>query len=156
MQTLTQSNELCHWGIKGQRWGVRRYQNKDGTLTPEGQKRYNDSDGDDRKTSSVADRKSKVLSSHSAKELYKNKDLFDDKELRDAYVRLSTEQNIKNMIPEEISVGRKLINKYNDTSKTIKNIVDSSMDLYKSYEKAADLVNRLRGSGSGGSGGGTS
>lgn len=27
---------LIHWGIKGQKWGVRRYQNKDGTLTPEG------------------------------------------------------------------------------------------------------------------------
>ena len=28
-----------HHGIKGQKWGVRRYQNKDGTLTPEGKKR---------------------------------------------------------------------------------------------------------------------
>ena len=33
------SNELYHWGIKGMRWGVRRYQNKDGTLTPAGKKR---------------------------------------------------------------------------------------------------------------------
>lgn len=32
---------LAHWGVKGMRWGVRRYQNKDGTLTPAGQKRYN-------------------------------------------------------------------------------------------------------------------
>lgn len=30
-----------HHGIKGQRWGFRRYQNIDGTLTPEGKKRYN-------------------------------------------------------------------------------------------------------------------
>lgn len=33
------SNELCHYGIKGQKWGVRRYQNKDGSLTPAGKKR---------------------------------------------------------------------------------------------------------------------
>lgn len=33
--------ELLHWGIKGMKWGVRRYQNKDGTLTPAGKKRYN-------------------------------------------------------------------------------------------------------------------
>lgn len=33
-------NELYHHGIKGQKWGIRRYQNKDGTLTDAGAKRY--------------------------------------------------------------------------------------------------------------------
>lgn len=33
-------NELYHHGILGQKWGVRRYQNKDGSLTEEGKKRY--------------------------------------------------------------------------------------------------------------------
>lgn len=32
--------ELCHHGILGQKWGVRRYQNADGSLTDEGKKRY--------------------------------------------------------------------------------------------------------------------
>lgn len=35
-----ENNELYHWGVKGMRWGQRRYQNKDGTLTPAGKKRY--------------------------------------------------------------------------------------------------------------------
>ena len=34
------SAELYHHGIKGQRWGVRRYTNPDGTLTEEGKRRY--------------------------------------------------------------------------------------------------------------------
>ena len=34
------TDELYHHGIKGQKWGVRRYQNKDGTLTSAGKKRY--------------------------------------------------------------------------------------------------------------------
>ena len=33
------NTELYHHGIKGQKWGVRRYQNEDGTLTAAGQKR---------------------------------------------------------------------------------------------------------------------
>lgn len=37
---MTELNELYHFGIKGQRWGVRRFQNADGTLTSDGRKRY--------------------------------------------------------------------------------------------------------------------
>lgn len=33
------NGELYHYGIKGQKWGVRRYQNKDGSLTRAGKKR---------------------------------------------------------------------------------------------------------------------
>lgn len=34
------NDELYHHGIEGQKWGVRRFQNEDGTLTPEGKRRY--------------------------------------------------------------------------------------------------------------------
>ena len=36
----TPTSELYHHGIKGQKWGQRRYQNSDGSLTEEGKKRY--------------------------------------------------------------------------------------------------------------------
>ena len=39
-------NELYHHGIKGQRWGVRRYQNEDGSLTEAGIKRYGEHGSD--------------------------------------------------------------------------------------------------------------
>lgn len=43
--------ELYHAGVKGMKWGVRRYQNKDGSLTPAGKKRY------DRDTKDMNDKK---------------------------------------------------------------------------------------------------
>lgn len=50
-----QHNELsgyaiAHHGIKGQKWGVRRYQNEDGSLTEEGKRRYLNGDGSLRET----------------------------------------------------------------------------------------------------------
>ena len=36
---------LTHHGIKGQKWGVRRFENEDGSLTPAGKARYADYDG---------------------------------------------------------------------------------------------------------------
>lgn len=39
------NSALYHTGIKGMKWGVRRWQNPDGTLTEEGKKRYLRSDG---------------------------------------------------------------------------------------------------------------
>ena len=42
MWTYNYANELCHYGILGMKWGVRRYQNSDGSLTTRGKKRYSD------------------------------------------------------------------------------------------------------------------
>ena len=53
---VTYSNELYHYGVKGQKWGIRRYQNPNGTLTEEGKIRY----GVDPKTGKLSDEGKKL------------------------------------------------------------------------------------------------
>ena len=52
-------NELTHWGVRGMRWGVRRYQNADGSLTTAGKKRM--SIGDKIKQHKIAKQRKAAL-----------------------------------------------------------------------------------------------
>ena len=49
------SDFLEHHGVKGMKWGVRRYQNEDGSLTPEGKKQYGEITEKARNTSKLLD-----------------------------------------------------------------------------------------------------
>lgn len=68
--------ELYHHGIKGQRWGIRRYQKKDGSLTPAGKKRYYDTPELNKQKSEMQSAKSANRSSKfayiKAKNIYEN------------------------------------------------------------------------------------
>ena len=55
-------DELMHFGIKGQKWGVRRFQNTDGTWTAEGKERYG-SDDDSGKSKKDLKREAKDMNS---------------------------------------------------------------------------------------------
>ena len=58
--------ELYHHGIKGQRWGIRRFQKKDGSLTPAGKKRYYDTPELNKQKSDMETAKSNLRSSKRA------------------------------------------------------------------------------------------
>lgn len=89
---------LAHYGVLGMKWGVRRYQNEDGSLTDAGKKRYNEDS--DRLATAVAkkveaiqdysDAKKRYLSEvaknpRKAKEVDQTEIIEKTKKLQDAY-----------------------------------------------------------------------
>lgn len=89
-----EKNELYHHGIKGMRWGVRRYQNQDGSLTPAGQKRY------DRDTSSLSEKKKRNYKADPDKwvkeDLERTKRLSDETNNMTNKLKNATESSLRN------------------------------------------------------------
>ena len=110
-------NYLAHYGIMGMKWGVRRYQNADGSLTAAGKERYG-SDG--RVGGSVSERAKTARNilrsdsgSRSSKALKearrKDMDELSTQELRDINNRLNEEQRYLNLTRGMTSDGKKFV-----------------------------------------------
>lgn len=111
------SNYIYHSGIKGMKWGIRRFQNKDGSLTPAGKKRYSESVSDDYK---------KAHSRKSVKSM-------SDAELRAVNNRLQMEQQYKRMT-QKTSNGKKYVQKIISVAGTLA----AAEGAYKTYKRLGD------------------
>lgn len=117
---------LVHSGIKNMKWGVRRYQNKDGSLTPAGRERY-----------------AKGASDDHVKARAKPSSAMTDKELNDAVVRLQREKLYADLTAPKKSAGRKFAEKFAEklSDKAIEKTVNTIGDkvFTPSLDKAFEL-----------------
>lgn len=120
------NEDIYHWGIKGQKWGVRRYQNKDGSLTPAGKKRYSQD----------------YIDAHSEKSVSE----MSDAELRKRNNRLQMEQQYAQLTRKKSKVDSavKTIVKGSGT-------VAGLMAAYATYKKLYDTIKGATDSAIGGS-----
>lgn len=123
-------SNLQHHGIKGQKWGVRRFQNTDGSLTAEGKKRYSVSDYqqaiDKTKTAGKIVNEAKTLNNTIKKvndpaaerRIRKSVVEMSDIELQKRVQRLNMEDNYTRMMlhRENLERGRTFVDKALDVS----------------------------------------
>ena len=158
-----QIRELYHSGIKGMKWGIRRYQNYDGTLTEEGRHRYNKNYDDDRAEGSFPtkdeDGNYYYTNKKGKKTLYKTRsEQLSDEELTDLNRRVQQE----NKLAAETSsaydppqyTGPKADQALRDASRMAKDIADAlpkgnGKVIKKDYsnlsdQELRDRINRLQ------------
>ena len=141
---MNETTTLQHWGIKGMKWGVRRYQNKDGTLTALGRKRekeMSDKLKSTKKENEALKKENEALKKSAQANRPKGVSEMSDAELRDRVNRLNMEQQYKqyvsNLYPETKSAGQKFVDKLiNDVlvpaavdvgKNTVKNIMSNAI-----------------------------
>lgn len=123
MWTYNRTDELYHHGIKGMKWGIRRFQRKDGSLTPAGKNRYNDAD----------DNKSRVPSEdHKQAQALKKKKLYEmsNKELEALTRRMQLEKQYKDLNRQSVSKGRQIVTSV---------LTEIGKETFKSFAK--DIIN---------------
>ena len=133
------NTELKHWGVKGQKWGVRRYQNKDGSLTPAGKKRYEDDEAEYER------KKSEAIKSGSATDVLEYKGKLTSQELRSALDRIRLENDLKSISDKELAAGKDRIDKI---FKSVDSATGKAITLAKAYNTAANVINAFSGTNS--------
>ena len=99
---VRQPPELMHYGIKGQKWGVRRFQYENGSYTTEGKERYGRG-SESSKNGLTRGFKARGNKDPNARENWKPKDVskLSDEELRRRNNRLQAEQQYKSATTPE-------------------------------------------------------
>lgn len=143
-------NYLAHFGILGMKWGVRRYQNPDGTLTEEGRRRYGKDSDDSKPSKKVSEMTDEELSGAINRmrneKAYKDlmRDLYPEKvTLMDKIVDKVKNETIPNTVSKVLmDTTTTFVNKF--TGAKIDEFVEAHFDNeYKQAKRESDLARNL-------------
>ena len=133
------ADELKHYGIKGMKWGVRRFQNKDGSLTADGRKRYGSEDLKSMQkqvnqgknvVEGVKKTRAKAAEKQTEKKIRDDLSKMSDQELRDIVNRLNMEERyMQVMKSRDVVTGKSKVDKILDYAGTALTIGGSALSI---------------------------
>lgn len=145
---------LIHHGIKGQKWGIRRFQNYDGTLIKNGVSSIKDSvsntiEGIKKKKKELHTKKlEKIKNSGDSKKIYKHVSEFSAKDLNDAMAKINAVDALKKKITEtNRQKSMATFDKISEVSKKLGTIGDffnktsTTIDNFKKLKKSLGINN---------------
>lgn len=139
MIITSDSEYLSHHGILGMKWGIRRYQNKDGSLTAAGRKKAVKMRSDYTKLTSKKLRRhpESVKNTNTSKEK-SIKDMSND-EIRQKIDRIKLEKELSSLTPKHISRGKRMVD-----SVMNKMVIPAAEDVGKQFikSKMTDVMNK--------------
>lgn len=117
---VMEDDEISHHGILGMHWGIRRYQNPDGSLTPAGRKRVAKlREKEARKEAKAAKKRAKMIADPSENYIKKNFDKLSSDEIREALRRLDLKKSLDTMRRDRIQIGREKVDNILNYGNTI-------------------------------------
>lgn len=111
-------DELMHYGVKGMKWGVRRYQRKDGSLTGAGKRRLKKALRDYNSSDSNFSETKKVFEQKVAKPFEKSKEHQDMQVIQDLLESVYNEARLRGIDPSRVVLD-------SETTKTVKTVMDN-------------------------------
>lgn len=140
MRTPTiKETELAHHGIKGMRWGVRRYQNPDGSLTDEGRNRY----GYDKKQANKDFNKVKKAKYVTARDRFASSTLVGESNGKTR--ALARTKTVKQIYKENAEELRALRSEANNARGKWAEIFDRELSKGKYKDEAREIANKETG-----------
>lgn len=112
---------LSHHGILGMKWGIRRFQRKDGSLTSEG-KKHRKGVSEDKREETSEERRARALKSTNASEIYKNRDVLSTAEIRERLDRINVENQLRSVAESTKKSGIEKINEIVDKFKKVDSV----------------------------------